>query len=283
MNQITFSKMSGAGNDFVVVCTDDRPFLCTPEIAAGLCDRKAGIGSDGLILLSRSQTIDSDIPAVKMDFYNCDGTTAAICGNGLRCATLFAVERMSVPKGLILFHTGCGELHGELLDGNSVRINMLINRQFEDHTDILPGTHVFYGVSGVPHAVTRVLSGLADADIIPDALRIRHHAMFGTRGTNVDFVEFGDSFDQPMVVRTFETGVEGETQACGTGVCGTATVLHQFFGAPVDLTFRVRSGDLLRTHLIKDGDVVREVLLTGPAVEVYRGVIDTTQFIHSQL
>ena len=272
LNLLKFSKMNGAGNDFVVVDCSESAYVFTAESIRNLCDRKRGIGADGLILLSKSR-----IPGcgqVVMEFFNCDGSKAELCGNGLRCAALFAHEHGLTRDTSITFATGGGELAAEVIGHGMVRIELPVTEQFEKHENA-GGFTVFKGAVGVPHAVVR-MDGLEHADILRPGRLLRYHEAFAPAGVNVDFLEFGHDFSEPVLIRTYERGVEDETLACGTGIASSARVLAKFFHAPADLTFRTRSGDLVRTHL-PDGDNAR-IILTGPAVEVYRGTAPADRF-----
>ena len=264
--------MNGAGNDFVVVDCSESAFLFTEDAIRRMCDRRRGIGADGVILLSRSR-----IPGcahVVMEFFNCDGSKAELCGNGLRCAALFAYEHGLTREPAITFATGGGELAAEVISRGMVRIELPLTEDFEMHENT-GGFTVFKGTVGVPHAVLR-MDGLAHADILRPGRALRNHRAFAPAGVNVDFLEFGHDFSEPVTIRTYERGVEDETLACGTGIASSARVLAKFFHAPADLTFRTRSGDLVRTHL-PDGNSAR-IILTGPAVEVYRGTASADSF-----
>ena len=265
MNLLKFSKMNGAGNDFVVVDCSVSSFVFTPESIRKICDRRRGIGADGLILLSRPRIPGCD--QVVMRFFNCDGSPAELCGNGLRCAALFAHEHGLSRKPDITFATGGGELAAEVISRDMVRIELPVTEAFAKH-EHTGGFTVFKGAVGVPHAVIR-MDGLDRADILRPGRALRYHEAFAPAGVNVDFVEFGHDFSEPVLIRTYERGVEDETLACGTGIASSARVLADFFNAPRDLTFRTRSGDLIRTHLPEENS--GRIILTGPAEEVYRG------------
>lgn len=272
LNLLKFSKMDGAGNDFVVVDCSESAYVFTADSVRRICDRRRGIGADGLILLSKSR-----IPGcgqIVMEFFNCDGSRAELCGNGLRCAALFAYEHSLTRESSITFATGGGELAAKVIGGGMVRIELPVTEDFEAH-EHTAGYTVFKGAVGVPHAVVR-MDGLERADILRPGRELRYHAAFAPVGVNVDFLEFGHDFSEPVLIRTYERGVENETLACGTGIASSARVLTKFFHAPADLTFRTRSGDLVKTHL-PDGDTGR-IILTGPAVEVYRGTASADRF-----
>ena len=267
--------MNGAGNDFVVVNRTAASYVFTEESIRRICDRRRGIGADGLILLSPSR-----IPGcgqVVMEFFNCDGSKAELCGNGLRCAALFAREHRLAEGPRITFATGGGELSAEVLSASEVRIELPVTEEFEACGDVC-GYAVFKGAVGVPHAVVR-MDGLARRDdVVRIGRELRRHEAFAPAGVNVDFIEFGQEFRDPVVIRTYERGVEDETLACGTGVASCTAVLAKFFHAPHELTFLTRSGDLIRTRLPDETGNARTIILTGPAVEVYRGTAPAERF-----
>lgn len=274
VNLLKFSKMNGAGNDFIVVNRAVAPYVFTEESIRRLCDRRRGIGADGLILLSASR-----IPGcaqVVMEFFNCDGSRAELCGNGLRCAALFAHVHRLAEGPRITFTTGGGELSAEVLSTDQVRIELPVTEDFEPCGDVC-GFAVFKGAVGVPHAVVP-MDGLARRDdVVRLGRELRRHEAFAPAGVNVDFIEFGQDFRDPIIIRTYERGVEDETLACGTGVASSARVLAKFFHAPAELAFLTRSGDIVRTRLPDSGDA-RKIILTGPAVEVCRGTAPAERF-----
>ncbi len=268
MDVIHFSKMNGAGNDFVVLDKAETDGILPAETVRRFCDRKRGVGADGLIMLAKTETPNQ----VVMDFFNCDGSRADMCGNGLRCAALYAVRHGLANANEITFATGSGELHTEIQGEELVQIELLLNQEFKAYEKLIPGENVYHGIVGVPHAVVR-MDGLHNADIVPQGRMLRNHKAFAPAGTNVDFLEFEPTFKRAVLIRTFERGVEDETLACGTGVGSSAVVLNSFYHAPEELMFQTKSGDILRTKVIKKDGKIQKVLLAGPAIEVFRGTI----------
>ena len=290
MNLLKFSKMNGAGNDFVIIDCSESAYVFTPDSIRKICDRRRGIGADGLILLSKSRgSFSSSVTnganakepvntprcdRIVMDFFNCDGSKAELCGNGLRCAALFAYEHGLSQETHISFVTGGGDLAAEVIRHNMVRIELPVTEDFEAHEQTA-GNTVFKGAVGVPHAVLR-MDGLERADILRPGRELRYHEAFAPAGVNVDFLEFGHDFSEPVLIRTYERGVEDETLACGTGIASSARVLAKFFHAPPDLIFLTRSGDYVMTHLPEEN--TGRIILTGPAIEVYRGTAPAERF-----
>ncbi len=210
--------MSGSGNDFIVI--DNRSnhldALDKSLLARALCRRRISVGADGLILLEEPSTNGAD---VKMNYYNSDGSPAAMCGNGARC-TAFAFSSMTGTNNIII-ETGAGNVGAEVM-GDMVKVQMprgrIIERNVELSVDGLP--MLFDHIdTGVPHAVAIV----DDVDSVPVKYwgrEVRHHRLFMPEGTNVDFVEVIDG--ETLRIRTYERGVEDETLSCGTGAVAAA-------------------------------------------------------------
>lgn len=267
MKLFKFSKMHGAGNDFIVIDNTTAHLRFSQESIAKLCDRRRGIGADGLILLSKSSVPGCD--NITMEYFNCDGSKAELCGNGLRCAAMFAFQRSMTRNPTPLFITGGGELHARVLSDNTVRIELPLTAPFERYDDLEEHT-AFHGIVGVPHLVLR-MDDLQNCDILPLGRKLRNHKIFLPEGTNVNFISFDSAFKNPVEIRTYERGVEDETMACGTGIAAAGCVLRQFFHAPTRLMFQTRSGDLLQLDILEVNGTISNLKLTGPAVEILRG------------
>ena len=214
--KIFFEKISGSGNDFVIVDNRDGKFddIDKSALAQKLCRRRISIGADGLIFIERSGVAD-----VRMNYFNSDGSPADMCGNGARC-TAFISHRLGLPSQ-IKIETGAGIISASI-DGDWAKVEMptaeLIESNIELIIDELPMLFDHYN-TGVPHAVTIV----DDVDSVPVKFwgrEIRFHRKFSPAGANADFVEVVDSHTIKM--RTYERGVEDETLACGTGAVASA-------------------------------------------------------------
>jgi diaminopimelate epimerase len=265
---LEFTKMNGAGNDFVLVDNRSQRIRLTADQVTRLCDRQRGIGADGIILLIPCSSGKADW---SWEFYNSDGSTAEMCGNGARCFARF-VQRLTGSAKEITFETGAGVItaafQGELVTVNlTTPQGLALNQQIA----LASGPVTVHSLNtGVPHAVL----------LVPDADRaqvqawgaeIRRHAHFAPKGTNVNFVQvLGPG---QIRVRTYERGVENETLACGTGVTASALIaarVHQF-ASPVRV--RVQGGDTLEVSFQEAGGQFREVRLTGPADFAFEGKI----------
>jgi diaminopimelate epimerase len=263
---LEFTKMNGAGNDFIVIDNRTQKIKLTPEQIIRLCHRQLGIGADGLMLLIPCASGKADW---SWDFYNSDGSRAEMCGNGARCFARF-VQKITGHSDPFTFETGAGIIkavfHGERVTVNLTKPKDL---RLEEKISLSIGTQPIHSLNtGVPHAVMFV----PDADqamVISLGQEIRRHAHFAPKGTNVNFVQ---PLDKGTIrVRTYERGVENETLACGTGVTASALIsarLHQFT-SPVKV--QVQSGDWLEVSFNQTNGEFSDVQLNGPATFVFEG------------
>jgi diaminopimelate epimerase len=263
---LEFTKMNGAGNDFVIVDNRAGQVNLNRDQIVRLCHRQSGAGADGLMLLIPCASGKADWA---WDFYNNDGSAAEMCGNGARCFARF-VQRLTGAKNGLTFETGAGVISASF-HGDRVTVSLTAPRdlKLEEKINLSTGTQAIHSLNtGVPHAVVFV----PDADeamVLELGREIRRHPHFAPRGTNVNFVQrLGPG---SIRVRTYERGVEGETLACGTGVTASALItarLHQF-ASPVKV--QVQGGDQLEVSFTqKDGEFTN-VCLTGPADFTFEG------------
>lgn len=261
---VHFSKYHGTGNDFVMIDgrTQDTSQFDT-NLIHRLCDRRFGIGGDGLIILEQGDQVDFN-----MRYFNADGREGSMCGNGGRCITAFA-NHLGIISTDASFKGIDGMHWASILPGGDIRLKL---KDVEGIKSLKDG---YLLDTGSPHFV-KFLSGLDHIDVTRDGKEIRHQARFGPGGVNVNFVETGSKSDQ-ISVRTFERGVEAETYSCGTGVSAAAicAYLHQ---KADKLTYHVetRGGSLKVSFNTKNNSKFTEVYLTGPAVRVYDGSIELT-------
>jgi diaminopimelate epimerase len=263
---LEFTKMNGAGNDFVLIDNRDHRISLTPEQVAHLCHRQRGIGADGLMLLVPNTTGAADW---SWDFYNSDGSRAEMCGNGARCFARY-IQRLLGAGEQISFETVAGVITARF-QGERVTVNLTTPKDLRLDMDVPLKSGMARAHSlntGVPHAVLFVPD--ADQAMVQDLGReIRFHPVFAPKGTNVNFVQvLGPN---SIRVRTYERGVEGETLACGTGVTASALISARVrrFTSPVQV--RVQGGDLLEVSWRDAGEGFTEVNLTGPADFVFTG------------
>src|SRR5438132_978780 len=209
---LRFTKMNGAGNDFVIVDNRDGNLALDREAIARLCDRHRGIGADGLLAVEPAQN-GADF---RMRYYNADGGEAEMCGNGARCFARFA-QKLTGKHDAVSFETIAGKITAEFI-GDYVRLAMSEPQdlQLNQELDLKLENVVVHSVNtGVPHAVV-VVEDLENVAVARLGAAIRYHDHFAPKGTNVNFVKQLDA--QTIAIRTYERGVEGETLAGGTGV-----------------------------------------------------------------
>jgi diaminopimelate epimerase len=264
---IPVTKMSGAGNDFIII--DHRlrfiPESYQPQFAQLVCRRRFAAGADGLILIEESP--DEDF---RWQFYNSDGSVAEMCGNGARCAARFA-WRHGIAGRSMCFSTIAGVIEAEVIgEQEHVRIGMTDPFGYRDSILIaLDGLEreVFFINTGVPHCVIFVDSDQAPVEQWGRFLRF--HEAFEPAGTNANFVKI--LADNELLVRTYERGVEAETMACGTGVVASAIVaaLQGIVESPVEVT--TTGGEQLSVQFSLNDNTPAGVFLQGPARIIYEG------------
>lgn len=258
---IPFEKMSGTGNDFVVI--DNRsgiiPMEEQSEFAKKVCRRTFSIGADGVILIENSEAVD-----FSWKFYNADGSVAEMCGNGARCAARFAYRhKICGPK--MKFETLAGVIEAEIGEAEeNVRVKMTAPHDFRLGLS-LRLDDVEYPVTfvntGVPQAV--IFVGDDETPVKQWGRKVRFHELFEPSGTNANFVTvLGDN---RIKVRTYERGVEGETMACGTGAVASAlyAAMHKGMDSPVEVV--TSGGEILTIYFdLQDGPVAENVYMQGP-------------------
>jgi diaminopimelate epimerase len=265
---LRFTKMNGAGNDFILIDNRAGDIDLNRSQVARLCDRHRGIGADGILLLETP----SDHADFRMRYFNADGGEAEMCGNGARCFARFA-NKVAGTKGKISFETPAGVISAELT-------GELVTLQMTEPTDLRLSVPVQVGAekkivhfinSGVPHVVVPVAQ-VGDVDVSREGSTIRYHEMFSPKGANVNFIEKRGA--DKIAVRTYERGVEDETLACGTGVVASALVFAVTENVRGPINVIARGGDELRVGFKKAGTKFENVTLTGPAEFVFEGTIE---------
>ena len=259
---VHFSKYHGTGNDFIMIDGRDQDSsqFHTPLIRQ-LCDRRFGIGSDGLIILE-----DGDQSNLRMRYYNADGNEGSMCGNGGRCFTAFA-HHLELSEVETIFE-GIDGLHkATLLPDGDIRLKLKDVHGVEKMDD------GYLLDTGSPHFV-KFVTLLDQLDVTGKGRELRHQKRFGKGGVNVNFLELGASPDQ-ISVRTFERGVEAETYSCGTGVSAAAICSYLHYKSDI-LTYQVHTlgGKLKVSFNALENGHFTEIYLTGPAKRVYEGSIE---------
>ena len=270
MRGTLFYKMSGSGNDFVIL--DGRFTEAARWPAAqvrAICDRRSGVGADGLVILT-PVTPDS----VRMAYWNADGSPGALCGNAALCSGRLAVALELVGAGEFCLLTDAGVVRVRAAAGAD---GAEINVPDED----LPGAHggielaageqwISLGRVGVPHLVIRV-DDIEAVDVTGRGQPLRSHSSLGSEGANVNFVAPGNG---SWLIRTYERGVEGETLACGTGTVAAALALAARGEATLPVRFRSRGGPELSVRGELEGSRAAGVWLGGEGRLVFRGVCE---------
>lgn len=263
---LEFTKMNGAGNDFILLDNRRGDINVSAELVRGLCDRHRGVGADGVILVENCPSGEADWA---WDFYNSDGSTGEMCGNGARCFARF-LQKLTGAGDQVSFKTMAGVIRARF-HGDRVTVNLTEPKdlRLNETVSLRSGPIILHSVNtGVPHAVLYVSD--ADKAMINEiGPEVRRHPHFGPRGTNVNFVQIlGPNH---IRVRTFERGVEGETLACGTGVTASALISSRVHGFSSPVRVQVQGGDQLEIGFSTDAAAFKDVTLNGPAEFVFEG------------
>lgn len=258
---IDFYKFDGAGNDFVIVDARQNGLELSSEEIARICHRRFGVGADGLMALHEGGT-GCDF---EMRYYNSDGCSAAMCGNGARCIAVFAYL-LGIGSGSkeLRFAAQDGMHHAEIVgwDADCRRGTVCVGMKAVSKSEMRPLLDGVRLDTGVPHYVQWV-RGLDGFDVVGEGRRLRRHPLFDPAGANINFVE--RQGDGSLHVRTYERGVEDETWSCGTGVTACALVSG---------TRRIRTagGEFCVDYVETDGGY-SDIRLTGPVSLNFIGTI----------
>ncbi len=270
MNKIRFTKMHGAGNDFVLVDDRDGSFPERGNLIAAMAADHTGISCEGVIFVQCSAKAD-----FRMTFYNPDGTEAELCGNGARCVAAFAKRIGAVKANAMTFDTGAGLVDAEIVDEGLVKVWMPepTNRRYGMVVERDGDTPVNgdYLVVGVPHFIVPV-PNVAKVDVVREGRALRLSPVFAPSGTNVDFVQY--IAPSKAIIRTYERGVEAESGACGTGAVAAAVAGMEAHGMSLPMHVRSSQG----YDLAVEGDYRQSqgtgFVLTGPVRTVFEGEMD---------
>lgn len=235
--KIAFTKMHGAGNDFIMI--DDRQRTLPWQdhfLMAALATRRLGVGCEGIILIQTSDKAD-----FRMRFLNPDGTEVEMCGNGSRCAAAFAHSIGTAGRAMTM-ETMCGLMDAELVSPEGVKVWMPEPTRKSYGLEVNACGRTFTGDfmnTGVPHFVVAV-DDLTTTDVLSWGRALRQHPVFDPEGTNVDFVTY--RAPDRLAMRTYERGVEGESGACGTGAVACAVAAIERLGFTLPIHVRTPSG-----------------------------------------
>ncbi|HEX4878122.1 MAG TPA: diaminopimelate epimerase [Chitinophagaceae bacterium] len=257
---LPFFKYQGTGNDFILVDNRKQEFILTQQQIHFLCDRRFGIGADGLMLLQDKSGFDFE-----MKYYNADGREGSMCGNGGRCMVKFAYH-LGIHKDLYRFLASDGVHEAEIdIDG-------IISLKMKDVSSVKKYNGDYILNTGSPHYI-KMVTNVMTMDVFRKGYEIRHSKQFEEEGINVNFVELSDEPDK-IIVRTFERGVEDETYSCGTGVTAAALVCYHNENGFNDVEVKTLGGQLTVEFDRVDEDKYENIWLCGPAEKVFEGAIE---------
>ena len=268
MDQIVFYKMSGSGNDFIIIDNRNRVVDKNDlhDFIAKVCRRKMSVGADGLILVEESENVD-----FKWRFFNSDGSSAEMCGNGARCAARFAyLNGISGTK--VFFETEAG-IVSAIVENDQVKIKMPdpIDFKTDYNLELRNGSMQVSSVNtGVPHVVITV-GDIDDVEVVKTGREIRLHDSYAPAGTNVNFICAGNN--NTISIRTYERGVEDETLACGTGSVAAAIVMHYKSKGKPPVKVITRGGGYLYIYFKENAGRFYNVFLEGDARVIYKGYL----------
>jgi diaminopimelate epimerase len=258
--ELSFYKYQGTGNDFIIFDNRNNSVNLTNKQVKHLCDRKFGIGADGLMLLCTKEGYDFE-----MIYYNADGGLSSMCGNGGRCLVQFSYD-LGIHKSTYNFLAVDGVHEAEIdVMKKTVRLKMQDVNEVEQH-----GTHAILN-TGSPHYV-KFETDVRDMNVLEEGKEIRYNKVFAEKGVNVNFVETISTYE--IYVRTYERGVEDETLSCGTGVTAAALMsAHNDVGYN-EVEVQTNGGKLSVEFNKVSDEVFTEIYLCGPATFVFKGSIN---------
>lgn len=287
MEKVFFTKMSGAGNDFVFIDKKVNPdFILSPEKIKKICDRRFGIGADGVIHIEDISGYD-----FKMSYFNADGSTGSLCANGARCSIWFAQTTGRLDSGKAKFFSGGNDYSGEVIDDELIKFNLNPPRKIKFNFKVKAFGQLItanYADTGSPHVVIKIadiqsvpntnkfFQNINDVPVNKIGREIRYNPDFAPGGTNVNFV---DVVDNEILIRTYERGVEDETLACGTGSVASAIICSVTDKLKPPITLKTFGGDKLVVNFEVENQRVKNPSITGPAKIIFSGSFEENLFI----
>lgn len=287
MEKINFYKLTGAGNDFIFFDLNENPQLALSESTIKkICNRRFGIGSDGVIVIRDKENYDFE-----MLYYNADGSTGSLCANGARCAIWFAEKTNRLSNRKAKFISNSTEYSGEVISDELIKFNLnpptkaKFNFRIKVDDQLIKADFIDTGSPHVIINITDVLENssnpsskyknISDFPVYRLGKEIRYHQDFKPQGTNVNFYLLDG---ETIYIRTYERGVENETLACGTG--SVATALSVYFNKKISLPIKLITwgGETLIVNFDVQNQKVSNLSLTGPAKFVFEGKISGNYF-----
>jgi diaminopimelate epimerase len=282
MKKVLFHKMSGAGNDFVLIDKKINPgFSLNVDQIVKICDRRFGIGADGILTIGENPNYD-----FTMEYFNADGSSGSLCGNGARCALKYSSDHGWFDKSFAVFECNNEKYKGEIIKDDQIKFylnepaKLELDLQISTYNQIIQGSFVD---NGSPHFVIEAIDILKNSNdsqsyfedlneipVIEMGREIRNNEKF-RGGTNVNFI----SLQKDMVsIRTYERGVEDETLACGTGSVASALIVHLKHKTKPPIHLLTRSTDILIVDFEFHNNKFSNISLTGPANTIFTGQIN---------
>lgn len=258
--ELKFYKYQGTGNDFIILDNRGKEYSSlNTSLIHTLCDRRYGIGADGLMLLNEKKSYDFE-----MKYYNADGNESSMCGNGGRCLVKFAYH-LGIHRSTYKFMATDGEHEAEIDTNETVSLKM------KDVAGVKKFKGDYLIDTGSPHYI-KMVSDVMDLDVYKKGHEIRYSKDFEKEGINVNFVEQLGEEDK-IIVRTYERGVEDETYSCGTGVTAAALICYHNENGFNEVEVKTLGGTLSVEFNRQEEGKYSDVWLTGPAEKVFEGVI----------
>lgn len=287
MEKVFFTKMSGAGNDFVFIDKKLNPdFNLTPEKIKKICNRHFGIGADGVIQIDDAAGYD-----FTMSYFNADGSTGSLCANGARCSIWFAQTSGRLNAGKARFFSGEKEYSGEVIDDELIKFNLNPPSKIKFNFKVKAFGQLIsanYADTGSPHVVIKIsdiqsvpntnkfFQNISDVPVYKIGREIRYNPDFAPVGTNVNFVNV---VNNEIQIRTYERGVEDETLACGTGSVASAIICSVTDKLNPPITLKTFGGDKLVVNFEVENQRVKNPSITGSAKIIFSGSFEENLFI----
>jgi diaminopimelate epimerase len=286
MQKISFAKMSGAGNDFIIIDKNAHPDLVlSNDLIRKLCNRHNGIGADGIITVGASRDFD-----FVMEYFNADGSTGSLCGNGARCAIDYAASKFGL-RNIVRFISNGAEYSGEIV-GNNIRFyfnqpkNLKRNFKVKALNQLISADYID---TGSPHIVIDIkelmknpskpaprYTEIGEVPVYELGKEIRYLPEFSPGGTNVNFINIRRN---KLEIRTYERGVEDETLSCGTGSAACALIVFYKNLLKPPVTLVTHGGDELIVDFKFEEEKIKELSLTGPVKINFTGEFLLNKFL----
>ncbi len=280
MKKISFAKLNGAGNDFILFDLNYNPDLViNPAIIAQLCNRRTGIGADGILVISNMEGYD-----FAMDYYNADGSTGTLCGNGARCAIKYAYLSGKLKNGEARFFSSGKDYTGLVINDQLIRFNLHEPKEFKSNLifdEVKQIKTADFINTGSPHVVVKIdeiplkdsdsekfYEDLNDVPVFELGRAVRYSSALYPEGANVNFIQIKDN---KILIRTYERGVEDETFACGTGSVAAALICFYKGYLKPPVTLITKSKEQLIVDFTFGENKITNLSLTGPAEVTFTG------------